>query len=227
MLIPKTNGRHASVAKYDILTALGSTALAGSKHDQKLILRLITLITARYNWKRNLLAVGQREIARMWSVDERTVKREMAKLRARGWLQVRRQGARGHVTEYRIDTQKILEDTSPNWALVGPDFEARLNEQPTTDEKIVPLQARKAVPVPMVSDETEWSAARALLYAEDAAIYGNWFDSLQREERRGGVLTLKAPGRFHANYIQTHLEEKLLQACRQADPDIDTVYVMS
>jgi hypothetical protein len=75
-------GRNAAAHKYDILTAIGTYALSKGKHEQRLVLRLITLITARYNWGRDELAVGQREIARLWSVDERTVKREMAKLRA-------------------------------------------------------------------------------------------------------------------------------------------------
>lgn len=38
--------------------------------------------------------VGQREIARLWCVDERTVKREMARLRALGWVEVKQQGTR-------------------------------------------------------------------------------------------------------------------------------------
>ncbi len=79
MLSPKLVGRDAAARKYDIITALGSYALAGSKHDHRIVLRFITLVTARYNWARNELAVGQREIARLWAVDERTVKREMAR----------------------------------------------------------------------------------------------------------------------------------------------------
>jgi len=101
MLSPKPVGRDAAARKYDIITALGAYALAGGKHDHRLVLRFITLVTARYNWARNELAVGQREIAQLWSVDERTVKREMAKLRGCGWLVVKRQGARGRVTLMR------------------------------------------------------------------------------------------------------------------------------
>ena len=86
MQLVKPAGHRDAARKYDIITALGAYALARNKHDQRLVLRLITLMTARYNWARNELAVGQREIARLWSVDERTVKREMAKLRGCGWL---------------------------------------------------------------------------------------------------------------------------------------------
>ncbi len=78
MLSRKPVGQQASVIKYDVLTAVGAFALSQPKGKQVLCQRLMTLITARYNWARNELAVGQREIAHMWNVDERTVKRETA-----------------------------------------------------------------------------------------------------------------------------------------------------
>ena len=81
MLAGKLVGRSAAALKYDLLTVMGAYALSQDKGAQRLVLRLMTLVTARYNWKRDQLAVGQREIARLWQVDERTVKREMAKLR--------------------------------------------------------------------------------------------------------------------------------------------------
>src|SRR5690606_32247594 len=129
MQIRKPVGRMASARKYDLLTAMGAFALARGKAEQRMTLRLITLVTARYNWARDELAVGQREIARLWSVDERTVKREMARLRACGWLRVRRQGARGRVTEYSLNIARILEDTQDNWAAIGPDFVHRLGAE--------------------------------------------------------------------------------------------------
>ena len=119
-------GRGASARKYDIITALGAYALAQGKHDQRRVLRLITLITARYNWARDELTVGQREIARLWSVDTRTVKREIAIWRASGWLVVKQQGARGRVTRHGLDIEKMLADTATHWPAVGPDFELRM-----------------------------------------------------------------------------------------------------
>ena len=82
MLAKKPTGRNSSVFKYDLLTVVGAYALSADKGRQRLVLRLMTLITARYNWAKDELAVGQREIARLWKIDERSVKREMAKLRA-------------------------------------------------------------------------------------------------------------------------------------------------
>jgi DnaA N-terminal domain len=224
MQIAKTTGRNASVAKYDILTALGAYALARNKHDQRLVLRLMTLITARYNWGRNQLAVGQREIARLWSVDERTVKREMAKLRSLGWLVVTRQGARGHVTEYRIDKERLLAATQDSWTNVGPDFDMRMQGQPES-ERIVPMPSRGDIAPPDTSDGLEWSLAQALLHAEDPNTYGSWLRALSRVDRAGGRLTLKAPTRFHGVYVQTHFLGRILTACQAVDGDVFEVIV--
>ncbi len=91
MQVIRPVGREAAAKKYDILSAMTDHALAGDQHRQRLVLRLMSLITTRYNWQRNELTMGQKEIARLWCVDERTVKRDMARLRA--WL-VAGQGAR-------------------------------------------------------------------------------------------------------------------------------------
>ena len=98
-------GREAAAKKYDVLSALMALALSADPHRQRLILRFLSLVTTRYNWQRNELAMGQREIARLWCVDERTVKREMARLRADGWVEVRRQGARA-----MLDVQQAMQD---------------------------------------------------------------------------------------------------------------------
>lgn len=226
MLTTKPVGRGAAARKYDLLTALGAHALARDKHDQRRVLRLMTLITARYNWARDELAVGQREIAQLWSVDERTVKREMALLRARGWLVVRRQGARGRVTQYGLGLEQILRDTSGQWAAVGSDFELRMGAQDDSPT-VVPLPVKGQVAAPDVSSGTEWALAQALLHAEDAASYGAWLGALTRAERAGGRVTLRAPSRFHAAYVQTHLERRVLAALKEVDADVAEVRVVT
>lgn len=225
MLSTKAVGKYAAPRKYDFITALGSHALAGDKHQQRQVLRLITLVTARYNWQREELAVGQREIARLWSVDERTVKREMARLRAIGWLVVKRQGARGRVTEYRLDMEAVLQATRPQWACVGSDFELRMAAPDTEQDKVVPLPSRGQVPAPDMSEGTEWQFAQGLLHAEDPALYGSWFRRLKRQDRAGGRLILTAPSRFHGTYVQTHLMARILNACRAVDDGIDEVVI--
>ncbi|WP_295313172.1 hypothetical protein [Roseobacter sp.] len=225
MFSTKPVGRGASARKYDLLTALGAFGLAQGKHDQRRVLRLMTLITARYNWSRDELAVGQREIARLWSVDERTVKREMALLRARAWLTVKRQGARGRVTEYRLGIDRILADTNAQWPCVGPDFELRMAGGDV--EKVVPLPVRGTVPAPDLTHGTEWALAQAVLHAEDTGTYASWLAALERAGRAGGRLTLRAPSRFHAAYVQTHLAGRVLAACREVDADVAEVRIVT
>lgn len=230
MLNTKPVGRGAASRKYDLITALGAHALSLGKFDQRRVLRLITLITARYNWARNELTVGQREIARLWSCDERTVKRETAHLRGIGWLVVKRQGARGRVTEYQIDLDRILQDTRTNWARVGPDFEIRLegvDKGQGVDRSVVPFPASGKVGPPDVSSGTEWVLAQAILHREDAASFGSWLSALERDSRAGGRLTLRAPSRFHAAYVQTHLSDRILIASRAVDESVSEVIVIA
>ncbi|MFV0514770.1 MAG: DnaA N-terminal domain-containing protein [Jhaorihella sp.] len=222
----RPTGPGAAARKYDLLTAMGAFALSQPKAVQKLALRLMTLITARYNWGRDELAVGQREIARLWSVDERTVKREMARLRAMGWLVIRRQGARGRVSEYRLDIERILDDTRGQWGAVGPDFRQRLEGAPGGAE-VVPLPVKGHVPAPDPGDGHEWSLAQALIHAEDPAVYGSWVRTLRRRDRAGGRLTLAAPSRFHAAYVNTHLLARLLDACRSVDDEVSELIVLA
>ena len=227
MLTTKPVGRGASARKYDLLTALGAYALAQNKHDQRRVLRLMTLITARYNWMRDELAVGQREIARLWSVDERTVKREMALLRARNWLVVRRQGARGRVTQYSLGIETMLQDTKAQWHCVGSDFELRMSGPETPKVVPLPVQGAVAVPAPDVGQGTEWVLAQAVLHAEDAGSYASWLAALERTERAGGRLTLRAPSRFHAAYVQTHLAGRVLAALREIDQEVSEVRIVT
>lgn len=223
MLKTKLAGPGAAARKYDLITALGAHALSLGKHDQRLILRLITLLTARYNWGRDELSIGQREIARLWSCNERTVKRELAKLRALGWLVVKRQGARGRVTTYGFETAHMLEATKRIWPEVGPDFAVRLEGAP--EETVVPFPVKGNLTPPAVDEGSEWGLARAVLYAEDAGRFGAWIQALQRTGRAGGRLTLKAPSRFHAAYVQTHLTGVLLRACQMVDEEVSSIEI--
>lgn len=227
MLIAKPVSRNTAAMKYDLLTALGSFALSLEKGQQRLVLRLMTLITARYNWAYDKLAVGQREIARLWHVDERTVKREMARLRAMGWLIVKRQGARGRVSEYSLGIDRILADTAQVFDAVGPDFEARLGASLEPDANVVQLPVKTAAPAPEIPDGTEWSLARAILHTQDSANFAAWFRELKREGRVGGRLTLTAPSRFHASYVATHLIGRLTAACQCIDDTVSSVTVVA
>lgn len=214
-------GREAASKKYDILSAMMAHALAGDKHRQRLVMRLMSLITTRYNWQGDELTIGQREIARLWSVDERTVKREMAKFRALGWLEQRHAGARGRVAVYSLGIARILRDTRPEWELIGPDFTERLSQKAkpvAPEENVIPFTR----PLPPAGDGL-WARAQALLKAEDAAGYGVWFAPIIDGGREHGQLELIAPSRFHAAYVRTHLLDRLRIAVRRIDPSVADV----
>jgi hypothetical protein len=211
-------GRQAQSRKYDLLTAIGVHACRGDKHFQRLALRLLTLIVARYNWQHDELSVGQREIAQLWSVDERTVKRDMAKLRDIGWLVQKRAALRGRVAVHGLDFARILEATAPDWHAVGPDFQERMGdslpkEVPTN---IVAFPGPAAPAADLPPEATPWEQARHRLEAEDPALFSLWFRQLQPGADLDGQFRLIAPSRFHATFVRTHHLGRLLAALRAA-----------
>lgn len=215
----KVTGPDAGSRKYDILTALGCFALGAAPGLQRLVLRFLTLVTARYNWREGVLHVGQREIARLWSVDERTVKREMAKLRALGWITVESPARRGRVASYALDLAAIRAATRAAWPRVGPDFDERMRGEARspTGATVVPF------PRPADAAETDgdarpetasggWADVRTLLQAEEPAIYVAWFEALRCGDGAGEGVTLVAPSSFHASYVRTHHADRLRRA---------------
>lgn len=216
-------GRAASARKYDLLSAMMAFGLSAGKHERLLVMRLMALITTRYNWQRDELAVGQREIARLWCVDERTVKREMAKLRARDWVIVKRHGARGRVTVHGLDLAQILRDTRPAWPHIGPDFEARMaeGEVPTPQSNVVPLHA-----VPEVSGIGDvWPVMQTRLRDSHPALFAAWFSKLDEVERSGDCLILAAASPFVATTVARDYGEHLLLAAQNVDRTIRRVEI--
>lgn len=222
MQVMRPVGREAAARKYDLLSALTAHALASDGHRQRLVLRLIALITSRYNWQRDELCVGQREIARLWCVDERTVKRDMARLREMGWVTVKRQGARGRVSVLGLDLERMLLDSRGSWANVGEDFVARLSGQeaqvPTAN--VVPFRRQE-------EGGHVWARIRAQLSAEDPALFEAWIAPLEAvaPDGQGGCLELRAPTRFHATYVRTHLMARLRVALRRAEPSLSVLRI--
>jgi len=222
--VMKPVGRDAATKKYDILSALLAHGLRQDKHRQRLIMRLMALITTRYNWQRDELTMGQTEIAKLWAVDTRTVKRDMAKLRALGWLVEKRGAARGRVAMHWIALDQIMVDTKPAWAAIGPDFVARVQPEAIPDGQganVVPL---RPVAAP-VSDGSLWAEAQRVFHEQDAAGYAAWVEKLEVVEMAEGVLRLIAPSRFHARYVATNLSERLLVILRRIDPSVNKVEV--
>lgn len=224
MQVKRTVGQGAHVLKYDILSALLVLAAQGDGADARLALRLSLLITARYDWQRDRFNVGLREIARMWGVTERTAKREMAQLRAMGWITVSRAAARGRVTEHRIHMDKVLQATMPYWDQIGPDFVARLSKTPEpAPSNIVQLHQTAAPP----ADDSLWGKVAQRMHGLDPQTYQAWFARLQQAEHSGPELTLVAPSVFIANYIKTHFATYLLSHVVAEDRAVRAVHVVA
>lgn len=207
----RLTGQHAGVVKYDIITALSLIGLGGGKGEQASMLRLVALVTARYNWRDDEFSVGQRDLARMWSVNERTVKREIKRLTDKHILICRRQGVRGRVGAYRLNQVVIARLSSQAWGLVGPDFERRMTERYTdAAQNVVPLRA--APETPDAQDGTTWSGVLAELNRSDPGNMESWYRKLRQVRHENGVLHLSAPSPFIQRYVETHLSRRLADA---------------
>jgi len=56
-------------------------------------------------------------------------------------------------------------------------------------------------------------------------LYGNWVAGLERKDRTGTRLTLTAPSKFHAHYVETHLSERFLAAVQSFDAEIRSIVI--
>ena len=221
MDVQRLTGPGAGVMKYDLVTSLSVAGLSGPPVFQTSMMRLISLVTARYNWQNDELCVGQREMARMWSVNERTVKREVKRLTEAGILICKRAGVKGRVATYRLNIARIVELSEPCWALVGPDFAARMHDRHGTPSvKVVALQDYAVAPVRTAQAETPWDRAMQRLSDTDPSMFQSWFAKVAFRSFEGGVLTLCAPTRFSERYIATHLVAALTRA---AEPEFGRV----
>ena len=220
MLASKPTGQGAASKKYDVITALGAYACAGDKHRQRRVLRFVTLLTARYNWQRDELSIGRAEIARLWDVDERTVKRDMGLLRDRGWLKVKRPAARGRVAVYSVDWSRILGETRGTWSSVGRDFDERMAIL-TGSASPERLETNVVAFPPVGEGATLWDRARTVLHRDDPAFHANWLAAVRMRGCHDGVLELEAPTPFHARYLATHAASKVLFAVRQVAPEVE------
>ena len=210
----RLTGPQAGSLKYDILTALAVAGLHGSPGFQTTVLRLIALVTARYNWRADELTVGQREMARLWGVNERTVKREIKRLTGAGILVCKRQGVRGRVGAYRLDLSAVQRCSTPYWQAVGPDFAERMQDRyGPAESRVVKVDFGRPRPDEATPERAGgWRDVCSRLRQSDPDLYQNWFAGLQFVGGAGGVVRIRAPNKFVARYVETHLLGKLTAA---------------
>ncbi|MEM1237410.1 MAG: DnaA N-terminal domain-containing protein [Pseudomonadota bacterium] len=210
--------------KYDIITALLVTASSAPGIEGRLAQRLALLITARVNWQTEQFAVGQRELAALWNVTERTVKRELGAMRSLRWISIASPSARGRVARHRVHFDQVLQSTAPHWDAVGPDFAARMSDTPEaeTESNVVPLR-----PSPPLSGQDEWGwyLAAQTLRELNAPLFEAWFAGLVPVGAEGHTLTLAAPTRFIAEYVDTHYKLHLMRALGASTPEIKAIEI--
>jgi len=222
MRLQSVAGPTAGSVKYDVLTMITVAGLHGSPTFQTSMMRLAALVTARYNWRLDEFTVGQRDIARMWAVNERTVKREIKRLMTAKVLVCKRAGVRGRVGAYRLNYGCIAMLSEPAWADVGPDFAYRMGERYNApDVKVVQLKSY-AKPVPQLADGP-WAHVMAQLQQDQPDLWHAWFAKLTYIDCENRVLRLKAPNAFLQRYVETHLIDFLVNAVADKLGPIDRV----
>lgn len=222
----RLTGPEAGVLKYDILTALSVAGLNGSQTFQTSMMRLIALVTARYNWRNDEFCVGQRDMARMWSVNERTVKREIKRLRDADLIVCKRNGVRGRVGAYGLNYREIAAVTQPCWPLVGPDFDRRMRDRYYTSEvTVVQMSAYTQNDASETQREAPgtWQRVLSELATEHPNLVEAWFSRLEFLEFAQGTLRLKAPSQFFQRYLETHHLTTLLAAVENELGPVDLV----
>lgn len=227
----RLTGPEAGALKYDILTALTLIGLNGTATQQMTVLRLTALVTARYNWRANELSVGQRDMARMWAVNERTVKREIKRLLDSKILICKRQGVRGRVGAYVLNLAAIAKLSADQWETIGPDFAERMTGYfPHRSENVVKVDFAASnvcaiAPEPKDAPSGTWRAVQHALRGKDEAIFKNWYSRLSLKACKDRKAEILAPSRFVANYIQTHLFDELHHALEQEFGILDEIRI--
>jgi hypothetical protein len=220
-------GPTAAFMKYDLLSAIGLIGVHGSAREQVSMPRLALLVTARYNWRRNEVSMGQAEMARLWGVSERTAKREVKLWVDLGVLLCKRAGVRGRVASYQLNLSRVLELSEPFWSAIGADFSERMGAEtgaPAHEQNIVQLPVTRAA-VAQVAPDDPWFAVKQSLSREQPEVYSSWLADLEFDRIGAGQVRVNAPSRFVASYVSGHYMDLIERALRLSHPDLRQISV--
>lgn len=220
-------GSNAAAMKYDILSAIGLLGVHGTARDQASMPRLALLVTARYNWKRGEVSMGQSEMARLWGVSDRTAKREIKFWLDQGLLLCKRPGVRGRVASYQLNLGRILELSEPFWPAIGADYAERMvaeSAPPDPERKVVPLRPRQPGEAAPLSDDP-WSEVKGYLRREQPEVYSSWLADLTFARTGQGAVRVTAPSRFIASYVNGHYLSLIERALAATCPEVRQVSV--
>lgn len=216
--------------KYDILSALAVAALSQKDRTRIDYFRLIALITSRYDWLRGEVSIGHSQLAELWSIDVRSVKRQIAYYADAGLMKKSRAGVRGRVTVYEIDLLKLIATTRPTLAKIGPDLEERLEQfcgAAAQSDSAQESAEKKALGEINTDRVSEPSSEGALLRpasssdGEDARIlsavrcalspsaFERWFKDVTIRKVSSGAIEFLFPTKFTADYVERTFEKQL------------------
>jgi hypothetical protein len=191
-------GRNASALKYDILTAIAVRALTDTAGARTTALRLIALITARYDWRRDEVSIGRNELAQLWKTSEATAKRELGKFKSQGLLEIKRPGVRGRVAAYRLCHSNLSEKTRPNWDQIGGHFTERMADFLNMDGS-----APKTPNSTVEAEAQVWRHMVSTLSVElSPAVLEKWILPLIFVSADHGTVVLRAPSAFQSDIAQ-------------------------
>lgn len=197
---PAISGPNAAVAKYDVISALTCVALTGERSQQTIIMRLINLITCRYNWRKNELSIGSKEVGELTFTSQRTAKRTLKALTDLRFLIVRLQGRKGRVTKYGLGITAIFEAAALHAKPKCHQFSERITADslgpsasvPPTDFKVEAQACRK------------WNAICVDIADKSQSLYVSWFADMVGSVK-DGQLTVACKSNFIQNYARTKL----------------------
>lgn len=216
--------------KYDILSALAVAALSQKDRTRIDYFRLIALITSRYDWLRGEVSIGHSQLAELWSIDVRSVKRQVAYYADAGLMRKSRVGVRGRVTVYEIDLLKLIATTRPTLAKIGPDLEERLDQfygaavQPESAQDCADTKTLAEINRDRVSETSSDGAllrTANVLGREDARIlsalrcalspsaFERWFRDVTIRKASSGAIEFLFPTKFTADYVERTFEKQL------------------
>ncbi len=211
----RMTGPGAGSLKYDLLTALAVAGFHEGGVGQMSLLRLSALLTARYNWGRDAVTIGQADLALLWAVDPRTVKREIKRLTEAGLMTITRPGRRGRVASYRVHVAAICQRTKPHWDKVGFDFVDRMSGHlPAERQNVVQVNFSPAGETP-APEPGLWGAVSQRLQVTHPEVWSSWYARLRMTAQTADRVELTAPNRFVGSYVETHLMEPLAMSFAQ------------
>lgn len=214
----RLTGAGAGAKKYDVLSALALAGLDNAALPSQRALRLIALITMRYNWAADVLSIGHTELERIWSVSKRTVIREMDALRSLGLLVVLRRGRKGKVTTYRLDISAVRRLAADELVNDATGIDSRLSathEVTAVDGETCSSIHKHTETVPdKTSDNPLWETIlKRLPDTVSSAQKARWLAPL-RIRKISETLEVEVGSAFRAEYVSRTFGDQLQSAAR-------------